>query len=178
MSQVINAFNNAGITKYIPSIHAIERARLRFGVEPARAVDWINDLMKNAEYLTSNAKNQAIYLFDGGRIVIDTTDNTVITLYNEAKTDFLRPVIEREKRKLYRNYTRQSRKIERLYAESLRELAEMAVNRANARNPKTRELIAERIADKQAEIDGLVSEIERSQDDYKAKIRAMEVISE
>ena len=57
-------------------------------------------------------------------------------------------------------------------------MADMAVNRAKARNPHTREIIAGRMSDKQAEIDGLVREIERSQDEWQAKERAIEVISE
>src|SRR5690625_6194389 len=94
------------------------------------------------------------------------------------RSDFLRPTLEREKRKLERLYTRNIRKLELKYAESLKELADMAINRARARNPNTRAIISDRMADKQEDIDGIVSEIERLEDERKAKVRAIEVISE
>src|SRR5699024_11909550 len=105
-------------------------------------------------------------------------NNTCITVLGDTATDFLRPALDRELRKLNRFYTRSIRQTELEYAHALRELSDMAINRARARNPKTRELIAERMSDKQADIDGLLTNIERMNDEWKAKKRAIEDIAE
>lgn len=177
-SAVKDAFAHAEITHYTPTAHAIERAKLRFGVEVEKAREWINDKMRNAQYLTTNEKGQVIYGSDGIRLVADDEQAVIVTVYNELKTDFLAPMLGREKRKLKRYYTKVIREKELQYAEFLRDIADLAINRAKARNPKTRELIAERIADKQKQVNEIILLIERLNDEWKAKERAIEVIAE
>lgn len=164
--------------KYQPTKHAMERAQLRFGIDPDKCTKWVNDLMSRAKYIASSGAKGLVYQADNVRIVVDETTKAIITIHDELKADFLRPVLEREKRKLHRLYTPQIRRQELEYAEALQELADMAVNRAKARNPKTRELIAERMTSKRAEISEIVRSIERLNDDWQAKVRAIEVISE
>ena len=163
--------------KYQPTTHAVERASLRYGIAPEKASEWFNDLMRKSKYIASNGKNGLVYQADDIRIVVDGITNAIITVYDELSADFLKPTLERELRKLKREYTRAIRKLEIEYAEALKEIGEMAVNRARARNPKIRELIEGRINDKQAYADGIVSRIERLQDEWQAKERAIEVIS-
>ena len=176
------AMEIAGIdAKYQPTTHAINRARLRYGIEPAQVVDWINENMRDAKVVgrDGSRKGNPIYeTVEGILMVIDDSTNAVITVLGDISTDFLRPALERELRKINRFYTRSIRQAELDYAENLRELSDMAINRARARNPKTRELITERMADKQANIDGLLTEIERMNDEWQAKKRAIEVIAE
>ena len=173
-----SALQSAGKEKYKPTKHAIERAELRFGIKPENCVEWINNLMSQAKYVASNGRNGLVYQAGDLRIVVDDMTNAVITLHDALSVDFLKPTLERELRKLKRLYTRRIRKHELAYAEASQELASMAINRARARNPHTREIIADRMSDKQSEIDGLVREIERLQDDWQAKERAIEVIAE
>lgn len=164
--------------QYTPTKHALDRANLRFGIEPHRVAEWVNDLMRGAKYVASNGKNGLVYENDGVRLVIDGTTRAVITVHHALSTAFLHPVLERELRKIKREYTSKIRLLERSYAEALRELADMAINRAKARNPQTRDLISERMTDKQSEIDRFVRSIERMSDEYKAKQRAIELIAE
>lgn len=184
-THIMITFKDVGLRYYQPNVHALRRAKLRFNIDHEDAFVWINDLMKKAKLVTyqNGDKRNAVYVSDylneKVTIIADDSINVVKTLYpTEIKTDFLRPVLERELRKIKREYTRAKRNIELKYAESLRELAEMAINRAKACNPQTRELIAEKISDKQAEIDEYVRSIERLDDEYKAKIRAIELIAE
>lgn len=163
--------------RYQPTKHAIERAELRFGIDPERAASWFNDIMRKAKYVAANGKNGLVYQADNIRVVVDGTTDAIITVHEALTADFLKPTLERELRKLKREYTRLIRKLELEYAESLQEIGDMAVNRAKARNPKTRALIEGRIAEKQAYADGIISRIERLQDEWKAKERAIEVIS-
>ena len=163
--------------KYQPTKHAIERAELRFGIAPESAVNWFNELMREAKYVASNGKNGLVYQADDIRLVVDGMTNAIITVHDSLSADFLKPILERELRKLKREYTRLIRKLELEYAEALQEIGDMAVNRARARNPRTRALIEGRINDKQAYADGVVKRIERLQDEWQAKERAIEVIS-
>jgi len=164
--------------KYQPTKHAIERAELRFGIAPESAINWFNDLMRKAKYVAANGKNGLVYQADDIRLVVDGMTNAIITVHDSLSADFLKPTLERELRKLKREYTRLTRKLELEYAEALQEIGDMAVNRAKARNPKTRGLIESRIAEKQAYADGVARRIERIQDEWQAKERAIEVISE
>src|SRR5690625_681090 len=172
------ALDKAGIKRYIPTKHAIDRARLRFGIDAGMVGEWINEMMGTAKYIGANGSYTSIYDSDDIRLIIDERTNAVVTVHSAIRAEFLRPTLEREKRKLKRFYTRTIRKIELEYAEALQELAEMAINRARAKNPQTRKLIAERMDSKQEEISDYVSEIERFNDEYKTKVHAIEVIAE
>lgn len=170
--------STAAKTKYVPSKHALERARLRYGVDPKRFNEWINELMSKAKYVASNGMNGLTYAVDELRIVIDDKSKTVITIHDEPTTAFIRPILERELRKLNRLHTRSIRKLELEYAKKLQEHAEMVMNRAKARNPKTRQLISKRIQSKQDEINELITKMERIDDDFNHKRKTIEVIAE
>lgn len=171
--------------------HAKNRAVERLGIDRDQAGNHINQLLRTAILQGIEGSKDGKYrIYDHHktriRIIVNFEDDTVVTVYkfpepldkDSVSTDFLRPTLEREKRKLHRFYTRAIRKLELNYAEMLRELADMAINRAKACNPNTRELIAERMADKQEQTCDIIGEIERLNDEWQAKVRAIEVISE
>lgn len=161
--------------RYSPTTHAFDRIRLRFGVGADLISEWVNDKMNRAELIRKNDKGQCEYLSEGVRFIVD--GNTIVTAYNEVSTGFLKPVLEREMRRIRREHTKIKRQVEMDHALSLQKYAEMAVNKAKARNPETRELIAERMKEVQAVVDGYQTRLERMKDDYKQKIRAVELIS-
>ena len=172
------AFAKAGANpQYVPTTHAIDRANTRFGVASEKVSEWVNGLMSKAKFVATSTDNCEVYEHDGIRIVADTVNNTIVTVHHIVKLDFLKPAIERESRRLRREHVRIVRKLELKYAEALREVAEMAVNRAKACNPNTRELIAERMAKKQAQASGYVAEIERKESEYQDRMRALEMIA-
>src|SRR5699024_329637 len=163
--------------QYVPTTHAIDRANTRFGVASEKVSEWVNGLMEKATHIASSTDNCEVFEYDGIRIVANPVSNTIVTVHHIVKLDFLKPAIEREARRLRREHVRAIRKLELKYAEALREVAEMAVNRARACNPNTRELIAERMAQKQAQASGYVSTIERKESEYQDRLRAMEMIA-
>jgi len=177
--------------KYSLTRHAKKRVIERLGVISEQAINHVNQLMQTA-YLQGHTKGRHGFcrVYDHPktktRLIVANDCDKIITVYKfpesvdktGIRTDFLRPLLEREKRKIDRHYTRAIRKLELQYAENLRELADMAINRARARNPKTRELIAERMADRREEGERLTEKIERLQDEWKAKVKVIEVISE
>lgn len=163
---------------YTVTTHATDRIRLRFGIDTERIGSWVNDLMAKATLIRRNRRGQQEYESDGVRFIVDSKKNTVVTVYSEVSTSFLRPVLDRELRKMERGHTRLIRQIELDKAMTLRKYADMAINYAKARNPKTRELISERMAEVQAIIDGYDMRMERSEDEYKQRVRAIELIAE
>lgn len=163
--------------KYTPSRHAIDRLALRFGVEADKATKWFNDKMRKAKYVASNGRNGLTYEVEDARIVVDGNTNVIITIHHKVTTSFLQPVLERELRKMARQHTKVIRQIELDHAMTLRKYADTAFNYARARNPKTRELIAGRMAELQAVADGYMTRIERMNDEYNARVRAVELIS-
>src|SRR5699024_2766832 len=176
MSALVEALNDAGITKYYLTKHAYDRAKLRFGIDPEHAPEWVNEKMKEARLLDTNDDKCDVYEDEGIRFVIDPKKNAVVTMHSNATASSLRPIINRELRKLERNYGPQSRKLERVYAELLQELADIAMNRSRAKNPDTRRLITERMQNKQREIDEVVTNMERVYDEYKSRKKALEII--
>lgn len=176
--KMVQAFEKAGVTNYMPTTHAIDRAKARFGIDAEHVADWLNAMMEDATLIGRNDSGYLTYKSHDVRIVVNEDTNTVITVHHDVKTDFLRPALERELRKLKRHYTKVIRQLELKYAEALRDMGDMAINRAKARNPQTRELIAERLADKQRQADEFATEIERLTSEWKSKVRAIELISE
>lgn len=163
--------------KYTPTRHTIDRARLRFGIPSESVADWINGLMSEAKYVAANGK-RSIYEAGDIQIIVDSTTQAVITVHHALRTDFLRPALEREIRKIRREYTRKIRATERKLAGQYRRLGEQFVNFSNARNPQTRALIGERIEQTENIIEGVKQGIERMKDDMQAKIKAIELIAE
>ena len=175
---VSKAFSHVDVTDYTPSRHALERARIRYGIVHEKATEWLNDIMKKATFEAVNDKGQARYFYDGMTVITDDVAQTIITVYSNGEADFLKPVLEREKRKLKRQYTPIIRSLELQYAKALRDIADMAVNRAKARSPKVRAIITGNIAEKQREIDEFLTKIERTTDEWRSKERVIEVIAE
>src|SRR5690625_2397889 len=92
--------------RYQPTKHAAERDELRLGITRGKAADWFNESMRKAKYVASNGKNGLVYQAGDIRIVVDGMTNAIITVHDSLRADFLKPILERELRKLKREYTR------------------------------------------------------------------------
>lgn len=161
--------------KYTPTMHAIERAHHRLGINPTDAKRWFNDTMRKAKYLFTQKygnKTQAIYEVDDMRIVVDTNNHHIVTVKPSVDTSILTPVFEREHRKLLREVTRNIRKHELAIAELTVEKGERLLKHARAKNPQTRDLIKRAIDDIQANINGHQASITREQDRLENFVRA------
>lgn len=163
------------MTKYTPTMHAIERAYHRLGIEPAQAQRWFNDVMRKARYVISQrvkGRDQLVYEYEGTRLVIDASNNVIVTVKPSVDTSILKPVFEREQRRIKREVTRNVRKYELSIAELTVEMGERMTAKARARNPKTRELIQRNIDDIQAKIEKCEALITREQDRLENFVRA------
>lgn len=166
------------LTNFFPSQHALDRAKLRFGIELSDATEWFNELMKDANYVSSNGKYRLTYESSGLQIIVDIRNNAIVTVHDSLKLDFLRPSIEREMRRMKREFTKKRRQIELDQALSMQKHAELAVNKAKARNPNTRSLIEGRMDEVKTIIKGYEMRIKRMEDEFYAKCKAVELISE
>src|SRR5690625_7246822 len=100
--------------------------------------------MSEAKYVAANGK-RSIYEAGDIQIIVDSTTQAVITGHHALRTDFLRPALEREIRKIKRESTRKIRATERQLAGQYRRLGEQFVNFSNARNPQTRAPLSDKI---------------------------------
>lgn len=161
--------------KYTPTLHAIERARHRLGIEAGEAQRWFNDVMRKARYVISQrvkGRDQLVYEYEGTRLVIDASNNVIVTVKPSVDTSILKPVFEREQRRIKREVTRNVRKYELSIAELTVEMGERMTAKARARNPKTRELIQRDIDELQTKINGHEAAITREQDRLENFVRA------
>lgn len=163
------------MTKYTPTLHAIERAHHRLGVEPAQAAKWFNEAMRKAKYLftqTVRGNTQAVYEIEDARIVVDTSAHKIVTIKPALDTSVLKPVFEREHRRIKREVTRNVRQIELTIAELTVEMGERMMAYARAKNPQTRAIIQRDIDDLQAKINAEQSRITTEQDRLDNFVRA------
>lgn len=164
--------------KYKATKHAANRARLRFGIRPSDFEGWVNDLMRDAKYVSANGDSKLIYEADGKQIVVDDKANYIITIHSELNTDFLNKALEREASRIKRETTRSIRVMEKKMAEHYNELAEHMTNYARACNPNTRDIIRGKSVNVRREIESIESEIKRIKDDLKAKLGTIELIKD
>jgi len=153
--------------KYTPTLHAIERAKHRLGIAPVESQRWFNEIMRKAAYLFTQknaGKTQAVYETEEVRLIVDTTSHTIVTIYPILDTTFLKPVFEREGRRIKREVTRKTRAIELRIAELTVEKGERMLAKAKAKNPKTRDLIQREINVILTTIDVLEAEMTREFD--------------
>src|SRR5690625_4566487 len=93
-----SALQSAGKAVYTPTRHAIERARLRFGIDAEYVTDWINAMMAQAKRIGTSGAKGVVYKSEDVRIVVDETTGLVITLHPELDAGFLKRSDERRVR--------------------------------------------------------------------------------
>ncbi|MBS4195375.1 hypothetical protein [Lederbergia citri] len=154
--------------------HAIDRAVERLGVSAEYATNHLIQLMQTAYYNGStphpNGKRHKVFDHYKTRTrVIVSEDDSIITVYKLPEENaltipsFLRPVVEREFRRVRREVTRLTRRHEEAIGKLTVEMGERIWARARAKNPNTREMIQAEIDEIQAKINGHLAAIEREQ---------------
>lgn len=159
---------------YKPSLHAIERAGLRFGVPSEKATQWFNDLMAKAHYLVTQSfegRSQAVYEVDGKRLIVDGKTNTIVTVMEPTTAaspivSTIRKAVEREYRKLHRQFTHDSRALNIELAELNVELAQLALNKARAKSPKVQACIQAKIDVLAAQASEVKTKLDRLEDEF------------
>lgn len=182
--------------KYRPAAHAIERLREYFGVKEIHALDFSNDSMVGAQFVTTQTDGRRLYKNDELDVMIVVAeDNTIITYLPaldkrreiERTGKPLNPVmpkvvtsssnaiiaaahatIQRELAKSRRSFTREYRRLTEEIAVIGMEIARHSLNKARARSPITQQQIAEKVAEIHAEQTRLAEQRKQLETEYRA----------
>ena len=193
--------------KYRPAAHAIERLREYFGVKEIHALDFSNDSMVKAQFVTTQTDGRRLYKNDELDVMIVVAeDNTIITYLPapEKRREIertgkpLNPVmpkavtsptnaiiaaahatIQRELAKARRSFTSEIRKLKIEQAELGVEIAQATVNKVRCLAPHTQELIQQRIDAMQTYYDVVGTKIAQESAEYiRVKTEAQAFIGE
>src|SRR5690625_7651196 len=93
-----SALQSAGKAVYTPTRHAIERARLRFGIDAEHVTERINAIMAQAKRIGTSGAKGDVYKTEDARVVVEETNGRVITMHPERDAWLRKPTCEREKR--------------------------------------------------------------------------------
>jgi len=141
--------------------HAVKRTVERLGISAEHAKNHVVNLMQTAFYngSTPHPSGKMARIYDHHksrtRIVVDETEQTVITVYKMPKplvisgdseiVALVRKTVQRELAKARRHFTQETRKLKIEQAELGVEIAKATVNKARCKAPHTQALIQERI---------------------------------
>jgi len=152
-----------GASEYNPTVHAIERARQRFGIAEGQAKNWLNQLLATAVHVTTQPNGCHVYKHEGRNalIVVDDRRKTVVTIKPPVTENPIltkaKAVINRELAKAKRQFTREYRKLTQQHAEINVEVAYLLLNHAKCKQPQTQAII-------QARIDAMKADLQRTAD--------------
>ncbi|MBX6360520.1 MAG: hypothetical protein IRZ03_10635 [Acidobacterium ailaaui] len=170
--------------RYTPTLHAIERAKLRYGISAEQAMKWFNDIMAKAKYVTSSQRSDGrislIYEYNGKRLVVDGDNRKIITITPTEISatpivDKVKTVVQREYRKIQREYKRKQRSLNLQIAELNIEIAKLALNKVKARSPKIQAIIQTKIDDLKAKVNEIETTITKLADEFERIKRTAEI---
>lgn len=126
--------------------HAVGRITERFGIQAAHVPNWANQAIANSVRAYTQEDGRTVFQHRTKEIflVVSEEDMLVVTSIDKpiekvkVRSPFLDsilPQLEREAFKMKRDYTRQRRQLEKMYAEKVTERGLLLERRAAARNP-------------------------------------------
>ena len=169
------------MSKWTVTTHAIIRLKERFGIQPAHATNFANQLMEHAEYVKSAPGNRTIYhhakrdMF----IVCNVDDHVIITVrpvtentsaHGVDGTNSLYAKVQRlanrELAKAGASFRKTQRDLTAKMSAMKIELARAEVNLLNAKAPHVKNIIRKKIENYTRNIDVLTAELGRKQDEF------------
>lgn len=187
--------------RWNPTVHAIKRIKERCGIEETQAKAFVNQLMQNAKYITTNPNGTSVYKHDKRDImmVVNPELNVVITIHSATKTetgapndeptqvksqskitiDRISAAIKRELSKMTTQLRREIRKLTEQQAQLNISAAELTLNKIRCKAPHTQALIQTRIDAIITQVDDLAQEIDAKLTQIKnAEREVSEVVGE
>lgn len=164
--------------KYNPTIHAVERLRDRLGVNEADAKAYVNEMMRKANYVTTQDGGNLVYKCEdsGSMVVVNAETNVIVTVLPPKRqtgiiSAAIRGTVEKELRKASDTFKRVYRQYTLQLADVNLEIAELFRNKVRCNHPGTQETI-------QAQIDALVDESKRIAGEMQAQEREYNAIED
>jgi len=164
--------------RWNPTVHAVKQLKERCGVEEENAKNFVNQLMENAKYVTTNPSGALVYKHAKRDImlVVNAEQNVVITIHSATKTekgaptdiktaaaitvDRIASALKRELRLFTTQLQREVNRLSEQQAELNVRIAELARNKVRCKAPHTRELIQSRIDEVSTHVTELAKEID------------------
>lgn len=171
--------------RWNPTVHAIKRIKERCGIEETQAKAFVNQLMQNAKYITTNPNGTSVYKHDKRDImmVVNPELNVVITIHSATQTetgapndestqvksqskitiDRISAAIKRELSRMTTQLRREIRKLAEQQAQHNVNIAELNLNKVRCKAPHTQALI-------QTRIDAIITQVEDLAQEIDAKL--------
>lgn len=171
--------------RWNPTVHAIKRIKERCGIEETQAKAFVNQLMQNAKYITTNPNGTSVYKHDKRDImmVVNPELNVVITIHSATQTktgapneestqvksqsritiDRISAAIKRELSRMTTQLRREIRKLTEQQAQLNVTAAELTLNKIRCKAPHTQALI-------QTRIDAIITQVDDLAQDIDAKL--------
>lgn len=171
--------------RWNPTVHAIKRIKERCGIKETQAKAFVNQLMQNAKYITTNPNGTSVYKHDKRDImmVVNPELNVVITIHSATQTetgapndaltqvksqskitiDRISAAIKRELSRMTTQLQREIRKLTEQQAELNISIAELNLNKIRCKAPHTQALI-------QTRIDAIITQVNEIAQEVDAKL--------
>lgn len=184
--------------RWTPTVHAIQRLKERFGITPDAAVNYVNQIMAQAKYVSAGKADKLVYYYEKRdmMIVVNPDENVIVTVHEGSEPvaskpavkltptqsatitiDRIAAAVKRELTRMTTQYRREIRKLSEQQALLNVQVAEMALNQLRCKAPHTKELIQSRIDEAKAriaelahEIDGKLTQLQAANDEVKAVV--------
>ena len=158
--------------RWTPTVHAIQRLKERFEVTPEGAVNYVNQIMAQAKYVSAGKAGKLVYYYEKRdmMIVVNPDENVIVTVHegteptaksNAAITiDRIATAVKREFKRMTTQYQREIRKMTEQKAELGVLVAELTLNHVRCDAPHTKQLIQSRIDEAKSQITQLANDID------------------
>jgi hypothetical protein len=165
--------------------HAKKRVRERFGIKPEHVANWCNQALSNSVRAYKQEDGRTVFQHRSKEIfiVVDEADMLVVTLIDKpiekvkVRSPFLDnmlPQLEREAYKMQRDFTRQRRALEKMYAEKVTERGQTLERRAAAKNPVIQAKLAADAKELDKQARAIAAQITQLKMDYEISVVKVE----
>ena len=184
--------------RWTPTVHAIQRLKERFGITPDAAVNYVNQIMAQAKYVSAGKADKLVYYYEKRdmMIVVNPDENVIVTVHEGSEPVYAKPAVKltptqsatitidriasavkRELTRMTTQYRREIRKLSEQQAQLGVQVAELTLNKIRCYHPGTQALIQSRIDEAKArivelanEIDGKLTQLQAAEQEVQAVI--------
>ena len=158
--------------RWTPTVHAIQRLKERFEVTPEGAVNYVNQIMTQAKYVSAGKAGKLVYYYEKRdmMIVVNPDENVIVTVHEGAEPtaksnaaitiDRIATAVKREFKRMTTQYQREIRKLTEQKAQLGVLVAELTLNKIRCYHPGTQSLIQSRIDEAKSQIESLANDID------------------
>ena len=158
--------------RWTPTVHAIQRLKERFEVTPEGAVNYVNQIMAQAKYVSAGKAGKLVYYYEKRdmMIVVNPDENVIVTVHEGAEPtaksnaaitiDRIATAVKREFKRMTTQYQREIRKMTEQKAQLGVLVAELTLNHVRCDAPHTKALIQSRIDEAKSQIEALANDID------------------